>query len=141
MFHAVFSLGAWGWSMADSRRFGLDEVVAYFQDLEDPRSEINRKHPLVSVVAIAVLAVLAGASGPTMIAEWATLKKEFLATALPLPHGVPCKDVFRRVLMALNPEAFQECFAAWLRSLARELGSRNQLSGGIGLNYTFTLPR
>ena len=31
--------------MAGSRRFGLDEVVAHFQELEDPRSEISRKHP------------------------------------------------------------------------------------------------
>ena len=49
--------------MAGSRRFGLDEVVAYFQGLEDPRSEINRKHPLASVVVIALIAALAGAQG------------------------------------------------------------------------------
>jgi predicted transposase YbfD/YdcC len=106
--------------MADARRFGLDEVVAYFQDMEDPRSEINRKHPLASVVVIALIAVLAGASGPTAIAQWAAIKEELLASVLPLPHGVPCKDVFRRVLMALRPEAFQACFAAWVRSLRDE---------------------
>jgi predicted transposase YbfD/YdcC len=106
--------------MADSRRFGLDEVVAHFRGLEDPRSEINRKHPLGSVVVIALIAVLAGASGPTMIAQWAALKEDLLASVLPLPHGVPCKDVFRRVLMAIRPEAFQECFAAWVRSLRDE---------------------
>lgn len=106
--------------MAGSRRFGLDEVVAHFQELEDPRSEINRKHPLASVVVIALIAVLAGASGPTAIAQWAAIKEELLASVLPLPHGVPCKDVFRRVLMALRPEAFQACFAAWVRSLRDE---------------------
>ena len=106
--------------MAASKRFGLDEVVAYFQDLEDPRSEINRKHPLASVVVIALIAVLAGASGPTMIAQRAALKEDLLASLLPLPHGAPCKDVFRRVLMAIRPEAFQRCFAAWVRSLRDE---------------------
>jgi predicted transposase YbfD/YdcC len=106
--------------MADARRFELGEVVAYFQELEDPRSEINRKHPLASVVVIALIAVLAGASGPTAIAQWAAIKEEFLASVLPLPHGVPCKDVFRRVLMALRPEAFRACFAAWVRSLRDE---------------------
>jgi outer membrane protein len=30
--------------------------------------------------------------------------------------------------------------AAW-SPIVRELGSRNQLSGGIGLNYTFTIKR
>jgi predicted transposase YbfD/YdcC len=106
--------------MAGSRRFGLDEVVAYFQELEDPRSEINRKHPLASVLVIALIAVLAGASGPTAIAQWAAIKAGLLASVLPLPHGVPCKDVFRRVLMAIRPEAFQACFAAWVRSLRDE---------------------
>jgi predicted transposase YbfD/YdcC len=106
--------------MAGSRRFGLDEVVAHFQDLDDPRSEINRKHPLASVVVIALIAVLAGASGPTAIAQWAAIKEELLASVLSLPHGVPCKDVFRRVLMALRPEAFQACFTAWVGSLRDE---------------------
>ena len=71
----------------------------------------------VSVVVIALMAVLAGAGGPTAIAEWAALKEEFLVESLDLPHGVPRKDVFRRVLMALKPGAFQACFAGWLRSL------------------------
>ena len=33
----------------------LEELVACFNDLEDPRSQINRKHPLVSVVAISIM--------------------------------------------------------------------------------------
>ena len=54
----------------------LDEVVAHFNELEDPRSPINRQHPLVSVVVIALMAVLAGAGGPTALARWANAKKE-----------------------------------------------------------------
>jgi predicted transposase YbfD/YdcC len=72
------------------------------------------------VVVIALLAVLAGAGGPTAIARWAALKEELLLQVLDLPNGVPCKDVFRRVLMALKPAAFQAGFASWLRSLRTE---------------------
>jgi predicted transposase YbfD/YdcC len=103
--------------MTDIQRITLDEVVLHFAELEDPRSTINRRHPLVSVVVIAVMAVLAGASGPTAIAEWAATKEEFLIEALDLPNGVPRKDVFRRVLMALKPAAFQACYVNWLNSL------------------------
>jgi predicted transposase YbfD/YdcC len=95
----------------------LEEMVGYFEELEDPRSTINQKHPLVSVVVIGVMAILAGASGPTTIAQWAEHKKEFLLKTLNLPHGVPRKDVFRRVFAALKPLAFQTCFAAWLNAL------------------------
>lgn len=106
--------------MASSRSVSLDEVVAHFEQLEDPRSTINRRHPLSSVVVIALLAVLAGAGGPTAIARWAALKEELLCGLLDLPHGVPGKDVFRRILMILQPAAFQACFAGWLDSLRAE---------------------
>jgi predicted transposase YbfD/YdcC len=104
-------------TMARNRHVTLDEVVLFFAELEDPRSSINRRHPLASVIVIAILAVLAGAGGPTAIARWAELKKDLLLQLLDLPHGIPSKDVFRRVLMVLNPTAFQACFARWLWSL------------------------
>ena len=103
--------------MAKKSRVSLDQIREYFESLEDPRSDINQKHPFVSVVVIAVMAVLAGADGPTAIARWALIKEEFLLRHLDLPNGIPRKDVFLRVLSALQPEAFQACFFAWLESL------------------------
>jgi predicted transposase YbfD/YdcC len=103
--------------MAAIHHVALDEVIAHFNALEDPRSPINRQHPLVSVVVIAVMGVLAGAGGPTAIARWAKSKREFLEQVLSLPAGVPRKDVFRRVLMLLNPAGFQACFYQWLQAL------------------------
>jgi predicted transposase YbfD/YdcC len=61
--------------------------------------------------------VLAGAGGPTAIAKWAAIKEELLLRLLPLPHGIPRKDVYRRVLATLKPEAFQACFVNWLQAL------------------------
>jgi predicted transposase YbfD/YdcC len=95
----------------------IDDIVRHFEDLEDPRSEVNLQHPLISVVVISLMAVLAGAAGPTAIARWAQLKADELLNVLPLPNGIPRKDVFRRVLCALKPEAFQTCFTNWLASL------------------------
>jgi predicted transposase YbfD/YdcC len=106
--------------MAKVQRVCLDEIIGYFDDLEDPRDTVNRKHPLVSVVVIALLAVLSGAGGPTAIARWAALKADFLTRVLPLPHGIPGKDVFRRVLSLLQPAAFQACFVSWLQSLREQ---------------------
>ena len=74
--------------MASKRHVALDEIAVFFQELEDPRSCINRRHPLASVIVIAILAVLAGAAGPTAIARWADLKKALLQQWLDLPHGM-----------------------------------------------------
>jgi len=117
--------------MAKKRKvsFEIDEILPYFDALEDPRSTINRLHPLVSVVVISLMAVLAGASGPTAIARWANMKEELLLKLLALPNGIPQKDVYRRVLSLLKPEAFQACFTAWLSSLrakAAETGGVEQ---------------
>lgn len=106
--------------MAGTVQVELDELLAQFQTLEDPRSEINRRHPLPSVLMIALMAVLAGAGGPTAIARWATMKHDWLKTLLPLPNGIPSRDVFRRVLMAVDPQAFQACFADWLAALREQ---------------------
>lgn len=105
--------------MARSRTtVDLSEVVAHFETLEDPRSTINLLHPLPSVVTISLMAVLAGADGPTGIHKWAVAKEDLLLKSLNLPHGLPSKDVIRRVLCALKVEAFQACFGNWLKSLS-----------------------
>jgi len=103
--------------MASIVRVDLKEVVQHFKQLEDPRSAVNRLHPLESVIVISIMAVLAGANGPTAIAKWAVTKSELLLKLLDLPHGIPKKDVFRRVLLTLKPDAFQACFTMWLTAL------------------------
>ena len=95
----------------------LLEVAQHFEGLEDPRSSVNLHHPLVSVMVLALMGILAGASGPTGIAEWAFLNRVRLGEVMDLPYGVPRKDVFRRVLSTLNPGAFQACFVSGLQAM------------------------
>lgn len=108
-------------------RVGVGEIVRHFEPLEDPRSTINQLHSLSSVVVIAIMAILANASGPTSIARWAKEKKTLLTSVLDLPNGVPGKDVFRRVLSLLKPECFQECFANWLCALKQKATAKTDV--------------
>ena len=41
--------------MAATVRMDVKEVLRHFQELEDPRSSVNRLHPLDSVVVIAIM--------------------------------------------------------------------------------------
>jgi predicted transposase YbfD/YdcC len=92
----------------------LDSVVKYFESLPDPRHTRNRRHLLVDVIVIAVCGVIVGCEGPTAIVRWATTKKDWLGQLLELSNGIPSRDCLRRVLSALKPEAFQECFQRWI---------------------------
>ena len=95
----------------------FEKLIVAFDRLEDSRSHINRRHPLTAVVVISLMGVLAGADGPTGIRKWAETKKQELIELLNLEYGLPSRDVIRRVLCALLPDAFQECFSNWVTSL------------------------
>ena len=97
-----------------------DEVVSildFFEDLEDPRSAINRLHLLGDLIVIAVCGVLAGADGPKAIGVWAKANADWLRRHLQLPAGIPSHDTVGRLLALLKPAAFQSCFEDWIRSL------------------------
>ena len=53
-------------------------ILEYFDDLEDPRSTINRQHLLGDLIVISVCGVLAGADGPKAIGVWAQAHKDWL---------------------------------------------------------------
>ncbi len=109
---------------ASKKKFELSELFIAFEDIEDPRSSINRLHSLASVLSIAVLAVLCGTDGPTSIRGWAAARQQFLERFLELPDGLPSRDVFRRVLCGLQPAAFQRCFAAWIEVLGAAIAAQ-----------------
>lgn len=98
----------------------INGIVRHFEEMDDPRSPINRLHLLVDVIVISILGVVAGADGPLAIAKWADAQEHWLKRYLRLPNGVPSRDTIRRVLQSLKPSAFQQCFAAWLTSLYEE---------------------
>ena len=92
----------------------VESIGSYFESLSDPRHWRNRKHLLVDIVVIAVCGMLCGCDGPTAIHRWAVNRQEWLEQFLSLPNGIPSRDCIRRLLMALKPEAFQQCFGVWI---------------------------
>ena len=89
---------------------------SHFESVSDPRHTRNRKHLLVDIVVISICGIICGASGPTTIHRWAKSKQAWLAKYLSLANGIPSRDSLRRLLMALQPEAFQKCFEEWIAS-------------------------
>lgn len=97
-----------------TKRLSMGSITSYFESLPDPRHTRNRKHLLIDIVVIAVCALVCGCDGPTAIHRWAMNRREWLEQFLTLPKGIPSRDCIRRVLVALQPEAFQRCFQDWL---------------------------
>lgn len=91
----------------------------HFGDLEDPRIERTRAHPLINVLVMALGGVLAGASGWDPLEVFARTHKKFFEQILEMPAGTPSADTFRRVFEALDPTAFERCFRGFIAELAK----------------------
>jgi predicted transposase YbfD/YdcC len=89
----------------------------HFKDLDDPRVERTRKHPLVNIVFIAVCGVLSGANSFAAIEEFGTDRRSWFARFLDLTNGVPSDDTFARVLARLDPGAFERCLLGWVQAV------------------------
>lgn len=97
-----------------ARWVNVESIGSYFEPLLDPRHTRNRKHLLRDVIVVAMCGMLCGSDGPTAIHRWAANRLDWLRQFLTLSNGIPSRDCIRRVLMLLRPEAFQECFQAWI---------------------------
>ena len=89
----------------------------YFSQLPDPRIHRNKKHLLIDIIVLSVIAVLCGAESWNSIEMFGNSKKEFLTKILKLPHGIPSHDTINRVFSLINPGKFEQLFVQWAQSL------------------------
>ena len=93
----------------------LHDLLECLGGVGDPREAAKVEHRLIDVLAITVCAVLAHAESFEDIALYGRSKRAWLSRFLELPGGIPSHDTFRRVLMLIDPEEFEQGFLAWTR--------------------------
>jgi predicted transposase YbfD/YdcC len=99
----------------------IDLVIDSFKTLKDPRIERTKRHSLVNVLVMALCGVICGAEGWDEIVMFSKARKEWFASFLDMPDGVPSADTFRRVFERLAPAHFEECFSRWVAALATDV--------------------
>ena len=92
-------------------------LIEHCASREDPRVERSKLHPLLSIITIAICAVIGGAESWDDIELFGEAKAEWFATFLDLPHGIPSHDTFHRVFAALDPVRFRSCFVSWMEAV------------------------
>ena len=94
-----------------------DVFNGYFAHIDDPRQAHKIKHLLSEILFITVLAIISGADDFNEIAKYARFKKDWLATFLKLPAGIPSHDTFNRVLCLIDAQQFQKSFVDWVDNI------------------------
>ncbi|MBV9282743.1 MAG: ISAs1 family transposase, partial [Chloroflexi bacterium] len=107
-------------------------LVAHFASLDDPRVDRTKLHPLLSIVVIAICAVIGGAESGDDIELFGQAQADWFAPVLDLPHrvpsGCPSHATFNRVFVARGtlwvPQQFRACFQRGMQAVAGVLPAR-----------------
>jgi len=92
----------------------LDQFVACFEGLDDPRTGNAGLHNFHELLMIALCAVLCGGQGATHMAAFAVAKEPFLRGFLKLENGLPSHDTFSRLFRLLDPAQFRAAFQRFM---------------------------
>ena len=101
-----------------------DNFDYHFSQISDPRQSWKVIHPLSEILFICVLAIISGAEDFIEINDYAKTKRKWLMTFLTLPGGIPSHDTFNRILCAIDPKEFEQCFVDWISDYLHQLPIR-----------------
>src|SRR3954463_5568912 len=101
----------------------------HFAELSDPRVERSQEHPLLSIIGIALCAIIGGADDWVAVQRFGNAKLAWFRRFLELPNGIPSHDTFGRVFARLDPQQFEACFRDWVAALSERLPGRVAIDG------------
>ena len=91
-----------------------------FSNLQDPRIDRCKKHSLLDIIILSILAVLSGAESYDSIELFGKENLTFLKQFLELKNGIPSHDTINRLFASLNPCPFERCFISWAQGLKND---------------------
>ena len=92
-------------------------LMESFEELKEPRQVRGRRHKLIDIVILALLAMMSDQDDAQGFEDWGKHNEEWLKQFLELPNGIPSQDTFLRVFSMLNPDSFRSCFLTWVEQL------------------------
>jgi predicted transposase YbfD/YdcC len=95
----------------------VESLLTRLRLVPDARDERGRRHDLVEVLFIALVAMVSGADDAEAMEDFGDANESWFREFLELPHGIPSQDTFLRVFAMLDPNAVQTLFRNWVEGL------------------------
>lgn len=90
-------------------------LIELLGELKDPRDPRGVQYPLVPVLALCLVAILAGHSGFAAIAQFGRLRRQRLGHALGFKNGrMPCANMISQLLRDLDADHLDRIIGTWL---------------------------
>lgn len=103
---------------------GLQGDYPHSESLEDPRVVGRTDHPLLTVIVMAIVAVVGGADGWRRSRSSPRTVATGSRSSSTCPMGCPAIGASYRVFRALKPSAFEACMRSWVDALATSLSGQ-----------------
>lgn len=104
-----------GQEAAKSKKFKM--LLEKLSEIEDPRVERGKLHPLESILAIYLCAIVCNRTGWDEVVDFAESRQLFFKEIVSLPHDIPSADTFSRVIERIHPKIIQQVTLEWHKSL------------------------
>lgn len=99
-------------------------LVEAFAAVPDPRCAQGKRHPLTALLLLACVAMLAGARGPSGIADWAKHHGEPWRSRLGFTHRKrPSQSTIQRLFAHLAVEMLEARLACWAKQVCAALSA------------------
>ena len=92
----------------------LESFFDVFEQLEDPRIERSKLHPVAEILLVTLCGVIAGCDGWREIELFGKHRLDFLRQYRRFEYGIPSDDTLRRFFRAIDPKQFQQLFSQWM---------------------------
>jgi len=103
----------------------LSTIEEHFSVVTDEREQYKVKYPLLDILLITLVGVICGADGWEAIEEVGKNKLKLLKKYGYFHYGIPVHDTIARIISAIEPSQFQECFINWMKEA--ELSTQGEI--------------
>ena len=94
-----------------------DSLFVSFGEIDDPRMNRTKRHPLDEILFFILAAVICGVPSWCGVEDFGNDRLEWLRKYFPYANGIPSHDTIGRVMSLLKPTALVKVYAQFLSTL------------------------
>ena len=98
----------------------MANLIESLEQIDDPRSHINKIHPMTEIIFLVIVAVLSGADGWKSIHLFGKEKLGWLKQYLPYEQGIASKDTIARVISVIEPNQLALAFISFINQIRQQ---------------------